>query len=306
MDWISKSLGVLNIGLVIACGQEVAAQVDANAETNEAPRGSVMFWRGEGEPDLYSLGQEGSGWIKYDSSNLSEMAEGAFTEYQALEQSRVKSFDAGFRANIRGDAVPVVDVDALDSLDIAALKPIFDALEQTNIVVNDLDIRFPEHYVEQTTPLYFVRLSQYVNGHDVGHVKVYLDREDGAARVRQVSAFLIDPNIPELNPNNWISEDEAIQIATDILMRDVKQDANSENFLMRVRQNTLKGKVIMEVGSSPNSIEVNPIYQVSGIRSVVEVNLYSGTIRSFDITPLSLTTQMNTRFIDQEMPSASE
>ena len=201
---------------------------------------------------------------------------------RAVLEGTVKAYDAGLQIDMRGVAIPELDMELLKNRDVAFLKPLLEALSKYNMPMYDLDIRFVPNEERALHGPGLIEFEQFIEGQDVGRIDISFD----AGAPSYVSGLLINPDIPQLDSKNWMSTDDAIQMATDVLMRDVKTDGASDRFLGQVREGKLEGKVHIDVHTFDGGVAVNPIYEVVGGKAVVKINLYNGSMETFESSPI--------------------
>ena len=206
---------------------------------------------------------------------------------RGILEGQVKAYDAGLQIDLRGVAVPELDIRLIRKRDIAAIKPVLDSLSNYGIPMYDLDIRYIPKVGRELPGPGFFKLEQFIDGHRVGFLRLASIKEGGYDPRSHITGLLINPHLPQLNRKNWMPEKNAINMATDVLMRDVKSDGTSDWFLALVREGKLAGELQLKVGSSEEGISVYPIYSLTNAYTTVRINLYDGSMDTFENSPFN-------------------
>lgn len=206
---------------------------------------------------------------------------------RGILEGEVKASDAGLQIDLRGVAVPELDIRLIRKRDIAAIKPVLDSLSNYGIPMYDLDIRYIPQVGRELPGPGFFELEQSIDGHRVGFLRLASIKEGGYDPRSHITGLLINPHLPHLNRKNWMPEKDAINMATDVLMRDVKSDGTSDWFLALVREGKLAGELQLKVGSSEEGISVYPIYSLTNAYTTVRINLYDGSMDTFENSPFN-------------------
>lgn len=294
MNGIISRTKLLSLGFVVTCALQVLAQESSNItpETSKVPR-----------PAISSSSEEGRHVLGQTSTVEDKERE------RGIQEGRVKAYDAGLQIDLRGVAIPELNIEALRKGDKTALIPLLELLSKYDMPVFDLEFRFvtaEERAVDNFRFRKIIEIDQIILGQNIGFflLEIRGDNEGaGKETVHNLGGLLINPNLPQLNPDNWIPEQDAIQMATDVLMRDVKSDGNSNWFLKQVEEGTLVGKMEIELGSSEEELTVNPVYVISGDETEVRINRYDGKMKTYSQAPFHLTTQTNTNVCKSGMTS---
>tara|TARA_R110001592_G_scaffold343029_1_gene633221 strand:+ start:62450 stop:63094 length:645 start_codon:yes stop_codon:yes gene_type:complete len=202
----------------------------------------------------------------------------------AIREGTVRAYEAGMRVDLRGVAVPVLDMRLLRRRDIAALKPVLDSLSKYGFPIYDLDIRYVPKEDRALHSPGFIEFEQFIDGHSIGFLYLASIKEGGNDPRSRVTGLLINPLLPQLNRKNWMPEKAAIQMATDVLMR--KSDGFSAWFLHQVEEGKIAGKVQSDVTYTGDGYTVFPIYEVGGDYTIVRINLYDGSMETFENSPV--------------------
>ncbi|MEM6580782.1 MAG: hypothetical protein AAF699_05895 [Pseudomonadota bacterium] len=136
---------------------------------------------------------------------------------------------------------------------------------------------------EKTT--FDLKLTQRVHGNVVGGVRITYDSLDDEGGHLRATGMLIDPELPELNPDNWISTEVVLETAIPRLAALITDDRDGRWYGRR----TPGSEVVIFVDRLPGEIIVIPTLRVYTDWQRAEINLSTGeTIRVLSIRPKDL------------------
>ena len=275
MNGVIRCIKLLSLGLTVTCAQQALAQDDAKPPSVErSPKSALIV--AEPKPD-----QEG---------NVPAVLVPGEYNYRGVLEGEIKSYAAGLQIDMRGDAIPKINIELLKARDKAGLSPILDALSKYNIPIYDLDVRYVPKEERAFHGHGLIEVEQFIEGQMVGYIRIAIDTATDTPT--DIYGLLINPNIPELDSSSWVKETDAIQMATDVLMQEVENDANSEYFLEQVRTGKFAGKRRIDIDTSEDGIIVTPVYEVNGRRTIIRINLFDGSMETLTKEPMGVTTEV--------------
>ena len=201
-----------------------------------------------------------------------------------VREGTVRVYETAMRVDLRGVAVPELDMKLLRRRDITALKPVLDSLSKYGFPIYDMDIRYVPWEDRALYSPVLIELEQFIDEHRVGFLKLFSIKEGGNDPRSRITGLLINPHLPQLNRKNWMPEKAAIQMATDLLR--LKADGFSAWFLHQVEEGKIAGTEQIDVTQTEEGYAVFPIYEVVGNRTVVRINLYDGSMETFENSPV--------------------
>jgi len=196
----------------------------------------------------------------------------------------VHEFADGVVIQARGSSLPGINSSRVSSLDNEVLETLLEATNISRFDTNSLQIelaldnrleledsRIPETALQR----HIITFVQKVNGYRAGEGTITLEVGEEISTVQSADGVLVDPNLPQLQPENWIRMETARNLAIEALMP-LALDVPDGWFMKAVEKGSVTGTIELLVAADYQGISAKAVYKVSGDADVALVNMYTG------------------------------
>jgi hypothetical protein len=200
----------------------------------------------------------------------------------------VTIYEEGLSFSYYKDSIPLPLVNrfAAEHGDISAIQPLLEKLEPFVGPIDRYSIEIEKmEFPQGDTGQLIISFVQNVAGHKVAGGYVRVSSVAHGRGIEEFTGFLIEPELPQLQPDSWMGLKEAQDLAVDAI-RSTVQGGNAESCISDMDRSALKGKVIMDIIRLQDGMEVNPEYRAVECGVKVHVNLYNSIVKAEETRPV--------------------